>query len=180
MDFYHKYVKYKLKYLRQRKKMSLLGMKYSKHQFGGGNLTLLSEAFMDGEEIPKEYTCDGANIPPPLYWENVPPNTESLALIMDDPDAPNGTWVHWVIWNINKNYKYINKNYKVGKNSWNENNYGGPCPPRGTGAHRYFFKLYALDTLLELPDNTNKEKLLKAMEGHIIAHATLIGTYSKK
>lgn len=146
-----------------------------------GNMKLSSPAFENEGVIPAEYTCDGKNISPPLIISDVPENAKSLALIMDDPDAPFGTFVHWLIWNIPPNTTNIpeggNISYPQGKNDFRKQGYGGPCPPFGT--HRYFFKLYALDTLLDLEEGAKKKDLLKAMSGHIIEETQLIGVYSR-
>jgi len=146
-----------------------------------GDMKLLCSAFEDGEAIPSEYTCDGSDISPPLSFSNIPENTKSLALIVDDPDAPTGTWVHWLVWNIPANKTSFSKGENItfpqGKNDFGNLNYGGPCPPSGT--HRYFFKLYALDTTLKINDGSTKEQLESAMSGHIIEEAQLIGTYSR-
>lgn len=149
---------------------------------GVGKMKLTSPAFENNNEIPLEYTCDGPNIAPELNIEDVPENTKSLALIMDDPDAPAGTWVHWVVWNIPSDARTIAKGTEPqgtqGTTSFGKQGYGGPCPPSGT--HRYFFKLYALDTTLELKDGSTKEQLEQAMDGHIIEKVDLIGTYKRK
>jgi Raf kinase inhibitor-like YbhB/YbcL family protein len=137
--------------------------------------SLGSSAFNFRESLPKEYTCDGGNAKPPLTIYGTPKNTKSLALIMDDPDAPMGTFTHWIVWNIPSNSKEIKG--VEGMNSFNENGYGGPCPPSGT--HRYFFKLYSLDILLDIPTNSTKADLEKAMENHIIADTTLLAKYSR-
>ncbi|MFH1229651.1 MAG: YbhB/YbcL family Raf kinase inhibitor-like protein [Candidatus Aenigmatarchaeota archaeon] len=130
--------------------------------------------------IPKKYTFDGDNVNPPLNIENVPKEAKSLVLIMDDPDAPMGTWVHWVVWNIPT--KGIIEENSVpgieGLNSFNDHSYGGPSPPSGT--HRYYFKAYALNTKLEIDNNSRKEDVESAMEGHIIAKAELMGLYTRK
>lgn len=144
-------------------------------------INVSSPAFEMGKEIPKKYTCDGENINPPLAFENYPENTASLALIMDDPDAPNKIFNHWTVWNIRPDIGAIDENIIpgiVGKNSYKEFNYQGPCPPSGT--HRYLFNVYALDTILELPLVTGAQDLKKAMEGHVLAQGQLIGLYSKK
>ncbi len=122
------------------------------------------------------------DVNPELVIEDIPEGTKSLALIMDDPDAPMGTWVHWVVWNIPPDVSTIPEDWNaagcmVGLNSWRKNEYGGPCPPSGT--HRYYFKLYALDTMLELPDKSGKEELIQAMRGHILEEAILMGTFQK-
>ena len=142
-------------------------------------MKLTSPAFEHQTMIPPKYTCQGEDISPPLTLSNIPKGTESLALINDDPDAPIRTWNHWLIWNI-KPTGEINENSAPGtqgKNSWGRNDYGGPCPPRGK--HRYFFKLYALDTKLNLPEGATKSELEKAMVGHILGQAELVGVYQK-
>jgi len=146
-------------------------------------LQLTSSAFANGGAIPAAYTCDGGDRNPPLAMANVPAGTRSLALIMDDPDAPVGLWVHWVLWNIHPRTSQVGENSvpdgaTQGRNSWGRSGYGGPCPPSGT--HRYFFKLYALDTILNLGTGTTKADLERAMEGHIIAKAELMGTYKRR
>ena len=144
-------------------------------------MKLSSSAFENEGAIPSEYTCDGADVSPSLTFSAIPENTKSLALIMDDPDAPMGTWVHWLVWNIPPNItgfpKGENITYPQGKNDFGKLDYGGPCPPSGT--HRYFCKLYALDTILELKEGANKKQLESAMSGHIIEEAQLMGTYSR-
>ncbi|WKZ46984.1 MAG: YbhB/YbcL family Raf kinase inhibitor-like protein [Anaerolineales bacterium] len=155
------------------------------------SLTLTSDAFANGATIPAKYTCIGKNISPALAWNDPPAGTKSFALIMDDPDAPAGTWVHWVLYNIPPETRSLAENLPVtgknvpegqgspfvGKNSWGDIGYGGPCPPSGT--HRYFFKLYALDETVGLLPGADKGQLLKAMEGHILAQGELVGTFSK-
>ena len=144
-------------------------------------MSLTSPAFNDGEAIPVEYSCDGDDVSPDLDWFGIPDGTQSLALIMDDPDAPVGTWVHWVLYNIPGDIPGLQKGITGvgldGTNSWSRTGYGGPCPPGGT--HRYFFKLYALDTDLDLEAGASKEALLAAMEGHVLGQAELMGTYSR-
>ena len=147
------------------------------------DMKLGSPAFVDNGAIPAQYTCDGRDVNPPLLIENVPAAARSLALIVDDPDAPAGMWVHWVVWNIDPKSVEIGENSvppgaAQGKNDWRRNSYGGPCPP--SGAHRYFFKLYALDTSLSLGAGTTKADLEKAMQGHVIAQAQLIGIYKRR
>ena len=140
-----------------------------------------SPVFEDGKDIPKKYSCKGEDINPPLKINNLPEGTVSLALIMDDPDAPNGTWVHWVLFNIPVTNEIKENSVPEGSvqgvNSWGKNNYGGPCPPSGT--HRYFFRVYALDTKLNLGSSADKSAVLSAMEGHIIKKAELVGLSSK-
>ncbi len=145
-------------------------------------LKITSPAFAHNSTIPAAFTCDGADSTPPLAIGGVPAKAKSLALIMDDPDAPVGTWVHWVAWNITPQITEIRENSVPagavqGRNSWGRNNYGGPCPPSGT--HRYFFKFYALDTTLSLTSAATKAEMIKAMEGHILAQGELIGLYKR-
>ncbi|HEX9079163.1 MAG TPA: YbhB/YbcL family Raf kinase inhibitor-like protein [Desulfuromonadaceae bacterium] len=145
-------------------------------------ITLTSPAFSGGGAIPAAYTCDGGDASPPLVIGPVPAGTRSLALVMDDPDAPVGTWVHWVLWNIPPEAREIRENgvpsgASQGRNSWYRVGYGGPCPPSGT--HRYFFRLYALDTLLNLGAATTKAELERAMEGHLLGRGELMGTYRR-
>lgn len=153
-----------------------------------GKFTITSPVFKEGEMIPRKYTCDGQNISPRLKWESTPAQAKSLALVVDDPDAPMGTWVHWVIFNIPASSLEFPENVPTkdsfpdgaiqGKNDSKTIGYDGPCPPGGT--HRYYFKLYALDTTLKLSPGITKPELLKAMEGHIVAQAQLMGRYSRK
>jgi hypothetical protein len=143
---------------------------------------LVSTAFRDNSFIPSKYTCDGSDINPPLTIGNVPAGTKSMALIADDPDAPMGTWVHWLVWNISPDIKEIKENDSLrgaafGLNDFKKTSYGGPCPPSGT--HRYFFKLYALDTALNLPSGAKKTDIEKAMKGHTLAQTQLIGLYKR-
>jgi Raf kinase inhibitor-like YbhB/YbcL family protein len=145
-------------------------------------LAISSQAFTNKGMIPARFTCDGKDVNPALEWGAPPTGTRSLALIMDDPDAPVGTWVHWVVWNIQTDTRRIKENSVPdtavqGLNSWKRNSYGGPCPPSGT--HRYFFKLYALDSILDLPRTATKVELERAMRGHILAQGELMGTYRK-
>jgi Raf kinase inhibitor-like YbhB/YbcL family protein len=148
---------------------------------------LTSTAFAHEEPIPQKYTCDGEDISPPLQWSDPPQGTQSLALICDDPDAPIGTWVHWVLYNLPAEARALPEGVpsdaelpdgsRHGENSWRRLDYGGPCPPSGT--HRYFFRLYALDTVLDLESGEGKKQVLQAMEGHILAQAELMGVYSR-
>ena len=152
------------------------------------NLNLRSTAFTSGELIPRKYTCDGEDISPQLEWGDLPENVQSFALICDDPDAPVGTWIHWVLYNMPAETRVLPEaippdadladNSRHGKNSWGRLGYGGPCPPGGT--HRYFFKLYALDTVLDLAAGANKKQVLQAMEGHILAQTEVMGVYSRQ
>lgn len=147
------------------------------------SLILKSAAFSAGNDIPQKYSCDGEDISPPLAWSNTPEGTQSFALIFDDPDAPNGTWDHWLIYNLPGSLSSLSENASLpakaglGQNSWKKREYGGPCPPSGT--HRYFFKLYALDTMLNFDSPPDKQTLLKAMEGHIWGEAELMGTFTR-
>jgi len=153
-------------------------------------LTLTSPAFSHGGEIPTEYTCEGPDVSPELRWSGAPPGTQSFALIVDDPDAPDPaapkmTWVHWVLYNLPadctglaKDVRQLPAGTREGLNDWKRTGYGGPCPP--IGRHRYFFKLYALDTVLPDLGTPTKDRLLQAMQGHILAQAELMGTYQKK
>ena len=146
-------------------------------------LTVTSAACAEGSAIAVKYTCDGEDMSPPLIIGATPAGTRSLALIMDDPDAPGGTWVHWVAWNIPPLTQEIPENgmpavARQGHNDWKRNGYGGPCPPSGT--HRYFFKLYALDTTLALASMATKADLEHAMQGHILAAGQLMGSYKRR
>ncbi len=154
----------------------------------GTAMQLKSSAFVANDLIPAKFTCDGENVSPSLNWSGAPDTTQSYALIVDDPDAPSGTWVHWVAWNIPKESRGLVEKVakedslpdgtKQGHNDWQKTGYGGPCPPSGT--HRYFFKVYALDAHLTLPSNATKKDLLKAIHGHEVDNAELVGRYSKK
>jgi Raf kinase inhibitor-like YbhB/YbcL family protein len=145
---------------------------------------LTSPAFAPGQPIPAKYTCDGQDISPPLQWHDAPQGTQSFALIMDDPDAPAGDWVHWLLFNLPADLRQLPENAALphgsqeGKNSWGRCEYGGPCPPRGT--HRYFFKLYALNTTLDRATGNSKAQLLKAMERQTLAQAELMGIYTRQ
>ncbi|OLD29073.1 MAG: phosphatidylethanolamine-binding protein [Thaumarchaeota archaeon 13_1_40CM_2_39_7] len=144
-------------------------------------MILSSTAFENNGTIPKEFTCDGADFSPPLSISAVPKNAKSLALIMDDPDAPSGTFTHWTVWNIPADKSQFAKGEKIsfpqGKTSFGKTGYGGPCPPSGT--HRYFFKIYSLDTLLDLNESSKKADLEQTMKGHIIEQTALVGKYSR-
>ncbi len=146
---------------------------------------LKTSAFKEGDKIPSKYTCDGEDVSPLLEVRNVPANTASLALIMDDPDASRGVpFDHWLMWNIAPDTQYISEDNVPGEamqgaNSWGKPKYGGPCPPVGKPAHRYVFTLYALDAKLDLPVGATKEELLRAMEQHIVAHASIMGLYGR-
>ena len=152
-------------------------------------LHIYSPAFEEGGKIPGRYTCEGADISPPLQWSGVSEQAKSLVLIVDDPDAPDPkapkmTWVHWVLYNLPPTLKglaegvrYLPGVSKEGRNDWKRTGYGGPCPP--IGRHRYFFKLYALDTMLEFSHTPTKAEVEAAMAGHVLQAAELMGTYKK-
>jgi Raf kinase inhibitor-like YbhB/YbcL family protein len=143
-------------------------------------LTIGSTVFANKDFLPAKYTCEGENVNPPITIENIPSGTKSLTLIIDDPDAPNGVFDHWVIWNI-RPMEMIIENSRPGtegKNSFGRSVYHGPCPPAG-GPHRYFFRVYALDILLDLKRGSDKKALEKAMHGHIIAAGEIVAMYQK-
>jgi len=152
------------------------------------SIELTSPAFQPGAAIPKQYTGDGADQSPPLCWSEPPQRTKSLALISDDPDAPRGTWVHWVLFNIPATTRELEAGVpttevlgdgaKQGKTDFGRVGYGGPAPPRGK-PHRYFFKLHALDVVLDLPAGATKAQLESAMKGHILAAGEIMGTYER-
>ena len=152
------------------------------------DIKVTSSAFEEGGLIPAKYTCDGADISPPLQWDAAPEGTKSIALISDDPDAPMGTWVHWVLFNMPAETKELAEDIptdetlpngaRQGTSDFGRVGYGGPCPPSGT--HRYFFKIYALDAELDLAAGARKPELVKAMEGHIIGQGQLIGKYNRQ
>jgi Raf kinase inhibitor-like YbhB/YbcL family protein len=153
------------------------------------SMQLTSTAFKEGEPIPARHTCDGKDISPPLKWSGTPPGTASFTLIADDPDAPVGTWVHWIVYDLPATStelaedaprsQYLTGNARQGLNDFRRLGYGGPCPPAGK-PHRYFFKLYALDKSLELPPGATKRDVERAMQGHILGEAHLVGTYQRK
>jgi len=146
-----------------------------------------SAAIKEGQPIPRQYTCDGINISPPLEWSGVPKSAKTIAIVADDPDAPAGTWVHWVLYNLPAENIGLVENVPAtdnlkaggfqGKNDFGKPGYGGPCPPSGT--HRYFFKVYAVDAELPLKAGASKADLETAMQGHIVAQAQLMGTYQR-
>ena len=143
---------------------------------------LTSPAFDEGQPIPERFSCDGDNVSPPLDWSSVPEGTRSLALILHDPDAPSGDFTHWVGWNIDPGTGGLEEGAHAtveGANGFGENGYGGPCPPPGHGAHRYFHELFALDTELDLEEGASREQLEDAIEGHVLEGAELIGTYER-
>ena len=150
------------------------------------NIKVTSTAFKEGEAIPPQYTCDGVNVSPSLEWTPTP-GAKTLAIVCDDPDAPAGTWTHWLVYNLPGATMGLIENMPAqekvggggmqGTNDFGKIGYGGPCPPRGT--HRYFFKVYALDSELPLKPAATKDQLMKAMEGHVIAQGQLMGTYAR-
>jgi hypothetical protein len=146
-------------------------------------MKLTSPAFAPLQTIPAKFTCDGVNVSPELHIEGVPRGTRSLVLVMDDPDATGGrTWDHWVVWNIDPTTTVITEEFvpvgaTQGLTSFGDQKYGGPCPPRGSKPHRYMFKLYALDIKLDLPPSSRKTDVERAMEGHVVAEANLMGLF---
>jgi len=151
--------------------------------------TLASAAFREGAAIPAKYTCDGVDVSPALTWSGAPAGTRSFALIADDPDAPAGTWVHWVLYNLPADVSELPENIakvesldlggaRQGRNDFRRPGYGGPCPPPGP-AHRYLFKLYAVDSRLQLKAGAQKKDVEAAMEGHLLGTAQLMGTYAR-
>lgn len=154
----------------------------------GVNLQVKSTAFAQSEEIPVRFTCDGEDVSPPLSWSEPPPGTQSLVLIADDPDAPGGTWDHWVLFNIPAAVRLLPENVPAdphpsgmgtqGSNSWQNLGYGGPCPPSGS-THRYYFHIHALDSELDLEAGSTKKEIEQAMEGHILAQGALMARYGR-
>jgi Raf kinase inhibitor-like YbhB/YbcL family protein len=153
-------------------------------------LSITSRAFKANEAIPSKYTCDGSDVSPDLQWRDAPAGLQSFALICDDPDAPRGTWVHWVLYDLPANVTELSEGLdtdaqvrspscKQGVNDFGRTGYGGPCPPRGS-SHRYYFRLYALDQMLNLSPKASRADLDRAMKGHILAQAELMGTYQRK
>lgn len=171
--------------------IAILGIGWLNRGLKGGTmqaekLKVTSRSFQDGAFIPVKYTCQGASISPAIEWESGPVSTKSFVLIVDDPDAPNGTWVHWIVFNIPAKITSLPEKVSMdildgameGTNSSARVGYDGPCPPSGT--HRYYFKIYALDTLLDFNENVTKIDLEKAMDGHIIAQGYVMGRYQKQ
>jgi len=152
------------------------------------SLKLASRAFSDGQPIPVKYTCDGEGVSPPLSWTDAPHATKSLALIMDDPDAPMGLFTHWLLYDVPTNVTELNEGLpptetlpngaRQGRNGFRKIGYGGPCPPSGT--HRYFFHLYALDTDMRLPSGAARQTLEAALKGHVLEQTELMGTYQRR
>jgi Raf kinase inhibitor-like YbhB/YbcL family protein len=161
---------------------------YSNEEVTKMAIEITSPAFKEGQPIPKKHTCEGPDLSPALEWTGIPEGAKSLALICDDPDAPMGTWVHWVLFDLPPDAKGLAENVakkpvlengaRQGVSDFKRPGYGGPCPPPGK-PHRYFFKLYALDTMLDLKEGAKKKDLEKAMEGHILAQGQLMGTYKR-
>lgn len=157
--------------------------------FAGSAITLSSTAFAHGQPIPDEYTCEGADISPPLKWLGVPAEAKSLAIVCDDPDAPSGTWTHWILYGLPADVKSLPAGVRPvakpptggrqAKNSFGRIGYGGPCPPAGR-AHRYFFRIYALDGNISVPATVSLQELDRAMQGHILASGKLMGIYRRK
>jgi len=150
-------------------------------------IRVTSAVFEEGEPIPTRYTCSGVDISPPLEWNNLPENTESLAIIVEDPDAPGGLWTHWIIYNLPGDAmslpehvmgrEKLDNGAEQGLNDFGRVGYGGPCPPNGT--HRYFYKIYALDMKLEMPPLIKRDQLLGALKGHILDEGQLMGVYTR-
>ncbi len=145
-------------------------------------IQIYSSAFLQGEDIPKKFTCRGDNVNPPLSFDRIPESAKSLVLIVDDPDAPMGVWTHWLVWNIDPKADHINEHtvpdHAVsGTNDFGTESYGGPCPPFGT--HHYYFRLYALDTVLSLPKGSKRKELEKVIQGHVLEQGELMGIFSK-
>lgn len=172
------------------KKIIFLGIMMTHVVVGKTTFIISSRDFENNTYIPKEFTCEAANTAPRLLWQGAPSNTKSFVLICDDPDAPKGTWVHWVVYNIpasRTDLSYIaDRSEKLadgtmqGTNSWPKVGYDGPCPPPGHGIHHYHFKLYALDTMLHLKPRATKQEVENAMKGHILATTKLVGLYEIK
>lgn len=164
------------------------GVLAASNKASGATMKITSSAFAEGQTIPKQYTGDGRNISPPLTWSGAPEKTKSFALICDDPDAPVGTWIHWVVYDIPASVHGLNESVipqavlkeggKHGTSSFKSLGYGGPAPPPGK-VHHYYFKLYALDSELGIKPGATKQQVLDGMKGHILAEAQIIGTYSR-
>ncbi len=160
----------------------------SEHKGAKMAIRLTSTAFDNGKTIPSEYTCDGRDVSPPLSWSGAPDGTRSYALIVEDPDAPRGTFIHWVAFNVPPDVHgfdaeveregKLSNGAMQGTNGFGNVGYGGPCPPSGT--HRYFFRIYALDTTLDLQPGARSDEVQSAMQGHVLAEGELMGTYSRK
>ena len=149
---------------------------------GGATMKITNSAFQEGGNIPSKFTCDGGDTSPPLQIAEVPSGAKSLALVVDDPDAPSGLFTHWIVWNISPQTNAIAEGSAPkgvqGANDFGKSGYGGPCPPSGT--HRYYFKIFALDRELDLLSGTKRNQLDAAMKGHVVAQGELMGRYSRK
>ena len=149
---------------------------------GGAMMKITSSAFQEGGNIPSKFTCDGGDSSPPLRIAEIPSGAKTLALVVDDPDAPSGVFTHWIVWNISPQTNAIAEGSAPqgvqGTNDFGKSGYGGPCPPSGT--HRYYFKIFALDRELDLPPGTKRSQLDAAMKGHVVAQGELMGRYSRK
>jgi Raf kinase inhibitor-like YbhB/YbcL family protein len=156
-------------------------------------LSLISGAFNSGDTIPRRYTCEGSNVSPPLRWDNAPGDTRTFALIVDDPDAPTKTFAHWVLFNLPPDSNVLPENMRIekhfarsrekpvlGANDFGENRYGGPCPPPGDDPHHYYFRLYALDIVLDLGEGATREQVTSAMREHILENAELMGRFGRE
>ena len=147
-------------------------------------MNLTSPAFPSGEHIPEKYTCEGQDVPPPLSWDDVPDGTTEFALTCEDPDAPGRTFVHWVMWGIDPTLNSLEEGTvpsgaRLGPNDFGRAGYGGPCPPPGHGAHHYHFTLYALSASVDLKEGSSLNDLRRAIEGKVLAEASLVGTYER-
>jgi len=167
--------------------LALIIIKFTKKEYSLEDVTkeakvvfdLRSPAYSDNGVIPKKYTCDGLNIPPPLEWRNVPRGTKTFVIIMFDPDAPGGTFIHWVLFNIPGNLRNLTKEVGVrGLNDFGKLGYGGPCPPKGS-THRYIIRIFAIDIELNLKEGAKLENVLNAMKGHVLGYAELTGKYGR-
>ena len=149
---------------------------------GEAKMKITSSAFQEGGNIPSKFTCDGGDSSPPLQIAEIPSGAKSLALVVDDPDAPSGLFTHWIVWNISPQTNAIAEGSALkgvqGTNDFGKSDYGGPCPPSGT--HRYYFKIFALDRELDVPAGTKRSQLDAAMKGHVVAQGELMGRYSKR
>ena len=148
---------------------------------------LTVEGFREGDTIPRRHTCEGEDVSPALFWEDAPPTAKSFALVMDDPDAPAGTWNHWLLWDIPASVTRIEEGFQPGSlgvsgtNDFGKPGYGGPCPPRGHGPHRYYFRLYALDVeSLGLAEGARRAQLDAALRGHVLDEAQYMGRYERR
>ncbi|MER3412242.1 MAG: YbhB/YbcL family Raf kinase inhibitor-like protein [Thermoleophilia bacterium] len=145
-------------------------------------MELTTSAFPDQGRIPARYTCEGEDVSPPLSWTDPPPGARSLALIVEDPDAPGRTFTHWLAWGIDPGWSCLGEGERApreGRNDFGASGWRGPCPPMGHGPHRYVFRLLALDTEIDLPPGASRRELERALEGHVLAEATLVGVYER-